>query len=133
MQNVEQARLMLNELAQMGIHLSIDDFGTGYSSLSYLKTLPIHKLKIDRSFVHDVAENSDGASIVTAIIGLAHNLGLKVISEGVETQKQMDFLKDHGCDEGQGFYFSQALDTVSMDAFFCRFRSVPGLEEGRRH
>jgi diguanylate cyclase (GGDEF)-like protein/PAS domain S-box-containing protein len=132
MQNVEHARRMLHELAQMGIRLSIDDFGTGYSSLSYLKTLPIHKLKIDRSFVHDVAENSDGASIVAAIIGLAHNLGLKVISEGVETEKQMDFLKEHGCDEGQGFYFSQALDTASMDAFFCRFRSATGLEDGWR-
>jgi diguanylate cyclase (GGDEF)-like protein/PAS domain S-box-containing protein len=120
MQNVEHARRTLRELAQMRISLSIDDFGTGYSSLSYLKTLPIHKLKIDRSFVHDVVANHDDASIVTAIIGLAHNLGLKVISEGVETQEQMAFLRARGCDEGQGFYFSRPLDSGGMDAFLRR-------------
>jgi EAL domain-containing protein (putative c-di-GMP-specific phosphodiesterase class I) len=117
MQNVEHAQQILHQLAQMGIRLSIDDFGTGYSSLSYLKTLPIHKLKIDRSFVRDVAVDSDDASIVTAIIGMAHNLGLKVISEGVETEEQMAFLKQNGCDEGQGFYFSRALDSGGMEAF----------------
>lgn len=122
MQNVDRARMVLHELAQMGIRLSIDDFGTGYSSLSYLKTLPIHKLKIDRSFVRDVAAGSDDASIVTAIIGLAHNLGLKVISEGVETEEQMAFLKAHGCDEGQGFYFSRPLDSAAMQAFIHQAR-----------
>jgi diguanylate cyclase (GGDEF)-like protein/PAS domain S-box-containing protein len=120
MQNVEHARRTLRELAQMHISLSIDDFGTGYSSLSYLKTLPIHKLKIDRSFVRDVVANHDDASIVTAIIGLAHNLGLKVISEGVETQEQMAFLRARGCDEGQGFFFSRPLDSGGMGDFLRR-------------
>ncbi|HET7159309.1 MAG TPA: EAL domain-containing protein, partial [Burkholderiales bacterium] len=94
------------------IKLSIDDFGTGYSSLSYLKTLPIHKLKIDQSFVRDIVIDKDDATIVIATIGLAHNLGLKVTSEGVETEAQMAFLKEHGCDEGQGYYFSRALARI---------------------
>jgi EAL domain-containing protein (putative c-di-GMP-specific phosphodiesterase class I) len=121
MKDVEHARLVLRELAQLGIKLSIDDFGTGYSSLSYLKTLPIHKLKIDQSFVRDIVSDKDDAAIVIATIGLAHNLGLKVTSEGVETEAQMTFLKEHGCDEGQGYYFSRALDSSGIDAFLRRF------------
>jgi len=132
MQNVDQARRILHELAQMGIRLSIDDFGTGYSSLSYLKTLPIHKLKIDRSFVRDIVEDNDDASIVNAIIGLAHNLGLKVVSEGVETREQMDFLRSHGCDEGQGYYFSGALDSSNMEALLYRSRAT-SLDGPKRH
>jgi EAL domain-containing protein (putative c-di-GMP-specific phosphodiesterase class I) len=121
MKDVEHARRVLRELAQLGIKLSIDDFGTGYSSLSYLKTLPIHKLKIDQSFVRDIVSDKDDAAIVIATIGLAHNLGLKVTSEGVETEAQMTFLKEHGCDEGQGYYFSRALDSSGIDAFLRRF------------
>jgi EAL domain-containing protein (putative c-di-GMP-specific phosphodiesterase class I) len=121
MKDVEQARLVLCELSQLGIQLAIDDFGTGYSSLSYLKTLPIHKLKIDHSFMRDVVNDKDDATIVIATIGLAHNLGLKVTSEGVETEAQMAFLKEHGCDEGQGYYFSRPLDSRGVEAFLCRF------------
>lgn len=115
----------------MGIRLSIDDFGPGYSSLSYPKTLPIHKLKIDRSVVRDVVEDNDDASIINAIIGLAHNLGLKVISEGVETREQMDFVRNHGCDEGQGYYFSRALDSVGMEALLVRSRNTSDDVRGR--
>jgi diguanylate cyclase (GGDEF)-like protein/PAS domain S-box-containing protein len=121
MKDVEHARLVLRELAQLGIKLCIDDFGTGYSSLSYLKTLPIHKLKIDQSFVRDIVIDKDDAAIVIATIGLAHNLGLKVTSEGVETEAQMTFLKEHGCDEGQGYYFSRALDSSGIETFLRQF------------
>jgi len=130
MENVAHAREILHELAGLGIRLAIDDFGTGYSSLSYLKALPIHKLKIDRSFVRDVVVDNDDASIVTAIIGLAHNMGLTVISEGVETEEQMAFLKKHGCDEGQGYYYSRALDSGDMADLL--HRHVAGAGAGGR-
>src|ERR1700732_3979333 len=99
----------------MGIELAIDDFGTGYSSLSYLKTLPIDTLKVDRSFVNDVATDADDAAIVSATIGLAHHMGLRVIAEGVETPNQLSFLALHQCDEGQGYYFSPPLPPTDME------------------
>jgi EAL domain-containing protein (putative c-di-GMP-specific phosphodiesterase class I) len=93
----------------MGIRLSIDDFGTGYSNLSYLRQFPVYKLKIDRSFVQDLATNSDDAAIIGTIISMARSLNLKVIAEGVETEEQMSFLRTHHCDEIQGYYFSKPL------------------------
>jgi len=100
---------VLQELKAMGVTLAIDDFGTGYSSLSYLRHFPVSKLKIDRSFVQDVALNPDDAAITTAIVSMAKSLNLKVVAEGVENEAQMSFLRDHHCDEIQGYYFSKPL------------------------
>ena len=93
----------------MGINLSIDDFGTGYSSLSYLKKLPVKAVKIDKSFVMHMTQDQNDAQIVRSTIDLAHNLGLKVIAEGVENQKVWDRLLALGCDEAQGYYMSRPL------------------------
>ena len=101
MQNASEAILILEKLSAMGIQVSIDDFGTGYSSLSYLKRFPIDNLKIDRSFIRDVSTDLDDAAIVRATIGLAHNLRLSVVAEGVETSDQLTFLRSLGCDEYQ--------------------------------
>jgi diguanylate cyclase (GGDEF)-like protein/PAS domain S-box-containing protein len=107
--NVETTIHLLGEIKQMGVLISIDDFGTGYSSLSYLKRFPIDKLKIDQSFVLDLCSDADDAAIVRTIIGMAHSLRLRVIAEGVETEQQLAFLKQNGCDEVQGYYFSRPL------------------------
>jgi EAL domain-containing protein (putative c-di-GMP-specific phosphodiesterase class I) len=98
---------LLEELKSMGLKLAIDDFGTGYSSLSYLRQFPVSKLKIDRSFINDVAVNPDAAAIAAAIIEMAGALGLKVIAEGVETEAQLEFLRARKCDEIQGYLFSR--------------------------
>jgi len=114
LQDVETAIKTLRSLKDMGIKLSIDDFGTGYSSLSYLKRLAVDKLKIDQSFVRDLAEGADSAAIVRAIIQLGHTLQLTVIAEGVETDPQLAFLRDHGCDEIQGYLFGRPVPAAEF-------------------
>lgn len=109
MQHVDGSLKTLNELKQLGLQISIDDFGTGYSSLSYLKQFPIDRLKIDRAFIADITTDPNDAAIVVAIIAMAHSLGLSVIAEGVETEEQLKFLKMHGCDEGQGYFFGHPI------------------------
>ncbi|MDP2809740.1 MAG: EAL domain-containing protein [Rhodocyclaceae bacterium] len=106
----------LHGLKAMGVMLSIDDFGTGYSSLSYLKRLAVDKLKIDQSFVRDVAENADDAAIVRAIVQMGHTLNLSIIAEGVETNLQMAFLTRCGCDEAQGYLFSRPVPAADIGA-----------------
>ena len=114
MSDVTLAVETLHSMKKLGVNLSIDDFGTGYSSLSYLSRFPIDVLKIDRSFVSDITRDASDAAIVASIIALAHNLKLDVIAEGVETKEQLDYLRRHGCDEMQGYYFSRPL---AADAF----------------
>jgi EAL domain-containing protein (putative c-di-GMP-specific phosphodiesterase class I) len=107
---VENAR----RLSEIGVGLSIDDFGTGYSSLSYLKRLPITSLKIDQSFIRDLATDPDDAAIIDAIIAMAHSLKLRVVAEGVETEAQRKFLQAHHCDEFQGFLVSSAVEPAEF-------------------
>ncbi len=105
-----QAIQTLTRLKQLGVSLSVDDFGTGYSGLSYLRQLPLDSLKIARNFISDIAQHPEDATIALAIINLAHNLGLQVVAEGVETEAQARFLAAHRCDFLQGFFFSLPLD-----------------------
>ena len=109
MQNVDATMSALQRLKALGIKLAIDDFGTGYSSLSYLRRFPIDVLKIDQSFIRGLSSDSSDAALVGAIISLGKSLSLNVIAEGVETAAQLKYLKDHHCEEAQGFYFSEAL------------------------
>jgi EAL domain-containing protein (putative c-di-GMP-specific phosphodiesterase class I) len=109
MEYAERTIATLRDLRTLGVELSIDDFGTGYSSLAYLKRLPCTSLKIDRSFVRDVNSDPDDAAIASAIISMAHDLRLKVIAEGIETEDQRSFLKVRGCNEGQGYLFSRPI------------------------
>ena len=123
MSDSEAAVQALMEIKTRGIRLSVDDFGTGYSSLAYLKRFPLDSLKIDRAFIRDVTTDVDDATIALTIINLARSLKLKVIAEGVETQDQFEFLRLHGCDEMQGYYFSRPLPVEQITS---------ALREGRR-
>lgn len=109
MQNARQTVATLSVLAAMGISIAIDDFGTGYSSLAYLKRFPVDSLKIDQSFIREIASGGDDAAITKAIIAMAHEIKLRVVAEGVETEAQQRFLERHHCDEMQGFLFSRPL------------------------
>ena len=109
MENAEEFIQTLNALKELGISLSVDDFGTGYSSLSYLKRFPVDRLKIDQSFVRGIGTDPDDAAIARAVIQLGHSLDLRVTAEGVETKEQLKFLREHDCDEVQGYLFSHPL------------------------
>jgi EAL domain-containing protein (putative c-di-GMP-specific phosphodiesterase class I) len=115
--NIEDALDILKQLSQIGIQLSIDDFGTGYSSLARLKKFPIESVKIDRSFIRDVAVDADDAAIVSAVIAMAHNLRLKVVAEGVETVEQIRFLRERNCDEVQGYLVSRPISPEQVSEF----------------
>ncbi|MFO0754254.1 MAG: EAL domain-containing protein [Thermodesulfovibrionales bacterium] len=120
MQDTELTARNLNRLNTLGITFSIDDFGTGYSSLSYLKKLPLHKLKIDKSFISDLTEDPDYRSIVNAIIAMAHSLKLEVVAEGVETEEQAAFLQANNCDEIQGYFFSKPVPADEFERMLAK-------------
>jgi EAL domain-containing protein (putative c-di-GMP-specific phosphodiesterase class I) len=109
MKRVDSTELVLRELKERGIQLAVDDFGTGYSSLSYLRTFPIDSIKIDQSFIRQISAAPDHTSIVRTMIDMGHNLKLRVVAEGVETQDELAFLRAHHCDEAQGFLFSRPV------------------------
>ncbi|MBE2260183.1 MAG: EAL domain-containing protein [Candidatus Accumulibacter sp.] len=149
MHDAESSASVLDALKTMGIRLAIDDFGTGYSSLGYLKRFPIGTLKIDQSFVRDIATGADDATIVSTVIGMARNLRQRVIAEGVETREQLAFLQTQRCDEGQGFQFSHPLSAEDFARLLrggndlppwcrpagwkrgCVFHSKPGWDSTR--
>jgi len=114
MENAQENLDTLHAIKKMGVKLSVDDFGTGYSSLSYLKQLPLDELKIDRSFIVGVRSETDDAPIVTSIISMAHSLNLRVVMEGIETERQLIFCRERGCDEYQGFLFSKPVPGVEF-------------------
>jgi diguanylate cyclase (GGDEF)-like protein/PAS domain S-box-containing protein len=114
LQNSKAVASVLQAIKEMGVHLALDDFGTGYSSLSHVRRLPIDALKIDRSFIRELATNSDDASVVRAMISMGRSLQMKVVAEGVETREQLECLRRYGCPEGQGYYFSRAIDAADF-------------------
>jgi EAL domain-containing protein (putative c-di-GMP-specific phosphodiesterase class I) len=119
MTNAEKSVVMLEQLSRLGIIVAIDDFGTGYSSMSYLQRFPIDELKIDRSFIRDLDFNPNDVSIVRAIISLAHELGLEVVAEGVESAEQLALLKRLGCDQYQGFLRSAAVAPAEVESLLA--------------
>jgi len=126
MHDVEHVALLLTELKGMGLRIAVDDFGTGYSSLGYLKRLPLDALKVDRSFIRDVPGDQDDVAITRAVVAMAHSLRLTVVGEGVETEEQLAFLRQIGCDEMQGFLFSRPVDVAEFEAMLRRgARLVP--------
>ena len=125
-ENVDQVIQKLEQLKQLGIRISIDDFGTGYSSLAYLRQLPLDKLKIDRAFVKGIPDADDGV-IASSIVMLSDLLNLEVIAEGVETIEQIDFLKNHGCSQFQGYFYSKPILPENVVAFANSFQSLTTL------
>jgi len=123
MEDTRATQETFRRLGDLGTHLSIDDFGTGYSCLSYLRQLPAEELKIDRSFVMDLEHSADARAVVDAVVKLAHALGLKVVAEGVENQRQQQVLVNLGCDELQGFLLAKPMSARALLLWAIRDRS----------
>jgi EAL domain-containing protein (putative c-di-GMP-specific phosphodiesterase class I) len=129
MANAELAAERLQTFRKIGVSIAVDDFGTGYSSLAYLKRLPITTLKIDKEFVRDITHDPDDAAITTTVIAMAHAMELNVVAEGVETEAQLGFLREHGCDEIQGYWLSPPLEAQRCLAFLRNWS--PSAAAGR--
>ena len=129
MTNPTRTMEVVTRLSDLGLHLSIDDFGTGYSSLAYLKRLPVREIKIDKSFVRDMASDENDAVIVRSTIDLGHNLGLEVVAEGVETQEAWEQLVDLGCDLAQGYYMAAPMSVEELEKWL--HKSAWGLPNGK--
>jgi EAL domain-containing protein (putative c-di-GMP-specific phosphodiesterase class I) len=128
MQDGEQTLASLRALADAGLRLSVDDFGTGYSSLAYLKRFPVSTLKIDRSFIKDMADDPDDEAIVQTIIGLGRTLRLETTAEGVETEGQLAALRRFGCDYAQGYYFAAPMPATQAESVLasrCLPQAIP--------
>ena len=124
-ESMDVANTVLNQLEQLGIHIALDDYGSGFSSLAYVRTLPIHCLKIDRGFIHDIRNSPDDAVIVSSIITLAHNLKMCVVAEGVELVDQLVHLKTAGCDQVQGYFFSRPVPADQASELLSRPSLAP--------
>jgi diguanylate cyclase (GGDEF)-like protein len=133
MSDAEESVRLLEAISRMGVLVSVDDFGTGYSSMSYLRRFPIDKLKIDRCFIEQMTARPEDASIVSAIISLAHSLRLKVIAEGVETHEQLKLLVELGCDQYQGYYFSPAVPPAKFEDFMREVTILTEEDAARTH
>lgn len=125
MDDPAKAEMTLRAVKDLGVSLSLDDFGMGYSSLNYLRRFPFDNLKIDRSFIRDATSNASEAAVVTSIISIAHNLGIAAIAEGVETQRQLAFLRQNGCDTFQGYLFSKPLPAEQFADLLREDRRLP--------
>jgi EAL domain-containing protein (putative c-di-GMP-specific phosphodiesterase class I) len=130
MGDAEKSGRVLSELKALGVRLSIDDFGTGYSSLSRLRRIPVDTLKIDRAFIMNMDTDPENHEIVRTIIMLAHNLGLKVVAEGTETQTHIDQLKQLNCEMAQGYHFSKPADDQAMSKLLAGDQSVSAAAAG---
>ena len=124
LQDTEATVSTLNQLRALGVSISMDDFGTGYSSLGYLRKFPFDKIKIDRSFIHDLSDKPDSIAIVRAVTGLGSTLGIATTAEGVETEEQLRQLREEGCTEVQGYLFSEAKPARELQAMLQRFNPV---------
>ena len=134
--NHEDVVATLQKLHEQRISIAFDDFGTGYASLSYLTRFPLSRIKIDRSFVRKIIDHTDAAAIVRSLIVMAHNLGLEVIAEGVETQAQAEFLLGEGCEEAQGFLYGEPLSAIEFEKYLrarqLTNKAVERLRRSRR-
>jgi len=122
LRDVEANLKTLRDLKNLGVRIAMDDFGTGYSSLGNLRSFPFDKIKIDRSFVSDLENNPDAMSIVHAVVGLGHSLGMATCAEGVETSEQLAYLRSEGCSEVQGYYYSKPKPAVEVDKMIRQAR-----------
>jgi EAL domain-containing protein (putative c-di-GMP-specific phosphodiesterase class I) len=124
LRDVDHCAEVLEQLRRLGLTISVDDFGTGYSSLSFLRRLSVDRVKLDRSFVQDITHNAGDAAIATAVIAMSHGLKLNVVAEGVETDEQLGFLRQHGCDAMQGYLFSPPVPAEEFEALVAAGRRL---------